>query len=458
MLTGRRAGVRQRPVGVSRIARIVAAALLLALPASAAAQPAPPSAAASDPDSLGWMQGAPPPPDKRIGLPESDFFSFPKMRWSVCHIRELLPTERMRRDLGAPRPLDTALDPGIDAVTFTPLGGGPSMTWADAFAANYTDGLVVLHRGRIVYERYAGCLTPAGKHAAMSMTKSLTGLMAEILVAEGRLDPQAIVGELIPELADSAFADATVRQVMDMTTALAFSEDYSDPKADIWAYSAAASPWPKPAGYTGPRGYYAFLQRVEKQGRHGARFGYRTVNTDALGWLIERTTGQALTDLLSERIWQPIGAEQDGYFTVDSLGTAFAGGGLSAGLRDMARFGQLVLDGGVVDGRRIFPAAVVESLRAGGDRDAFAKAGYDTLPGASYRAMWWVLHNAHGAFAARGVHGQTVYIDPTARMVIARFASHPRAKNAAIDPTSLPAFDAVARYLVGREGAAEAAD
>jgi CubicO group peptidase (beta-lactamase class C family) len=95
----------------------------------------------------------------------------------------------------------------------------------------------------------------------------------------------------------------------------------------------------------------------------------------------------------------------------------------------------------------VFPAAVVENLRTGGDKAAFAKAGYTSLPGASYRSMWWILHNDHGAFAARGVHGQTVYIDPAADMVIARFASHPRAKNAAIDPTSLPAFHAVARYL-----------
>jgi hypothetical protein len=325
------------------------------------------------------------------------------------------------------------------------------MTWGEAFAANYTDGLVILHAGRIVYERYAGCLERGGKHAAMSMTKSLTGLLAEILVAEGRLNPDMRVDHVIPELGGSAFADATVRQVMDMTTALDFSEDYADPAADIWTYSAAASPWPKPSGYDGPVGYYAYLLTVKKAGEHGARFGYRTVNTDALGWIIERTTGRPLTELLSERIWQPLGAEQDAYFTVDAIGTAFAGGGLSAGLRDMASFGDLVLNGGVIEGKRLFPSEVVASLRAGGEKDAFAKAGYRTLPGASYRSMWWILHNDHGAFAARGVHGQTVYIDPTADMVIARFASHPNAKNAAIDPTSLPAYHAVARYLLSTQ-------
>ena len=113
-------------------------------------------------------------------------------------------------------------------MTFLPLGGGAPMTWARSLAANYTDGIVVLHRGRIVYERYFGCLDEAGKHGAMSMTKSLTGLLAEILVQEGRLDEGAMVSEIVPELAGSAFGNATVRQVMDMTTGVRFSEDYAD--------------------------------------------------------------------------------------------------------------------------------------------------------------------------------------------------------------------------------------
>ena len=146
-----------------------------------------------------------------------------------------------------------------------------------------------------------------------------------------------------------------------------------------------------------------------------------------------------------------MGAEQDAYMTVDSKGTPFAGGGLSAGLRDLGRIGQLMLGAGVIHGERLFPAEVVENIRAGGSPEAFAKAGYTTLEGASYRSMWWLLHNEHGAFAARGVHGQTIYVDPTAEMVLVRFASFPTAKNAVIDPTSLPAYQAVAEYLLSKD-------
>ena len=423
-------------------------ALFCGLEYAFAQSASPLSAENSDPSKLGWMMGFPPLPEKLIMQPESDYFSFPKLRWTVCHIRELLPTKQVSRGIGSPIKLSYAIDDGIDTVLFKPLGGDEPMTWKESLTANYTDGILIIHKGRIVYERYFGCLEEMGKHAAMSMTKSVTGLLAEILVAEGRLDDTAKVSKIIPELANSAFGSATVRQVMDMTTALDYSEDYSDPKADIWIYSKAASPLPKPKNYRGPNGYFEYLQTVKQNGVHGEAFGYKTINTDALGWIISRVTGKDLADLLSERIWSRMGAEQDAYMTVDSKGTPFAGGGLSAGLRDLGRIGLLMLNGGEINGQRLFPQEVVEHIRAGGDKKAFAKAGYRTLEGGSYRSMWWIFHNKHDAFAARGVHGQTIYMDPTAEMLIVRFSSFPTAKNAKIDPTSLPAYQAVAEYLM----------
>jgi CubicO group peptidase (beta-lactamase class C family) len=211
-------------------ASALAAVLTWSLGSAALAQSEPLSAQESDPRVMGWMQGFPPPPDKLITQPDSNFFSFPKLRWSVCHLREFLPTEQIGRGTGAPRPLAypspavfADLARQIDALTFTPIGGGDAMTWEESLYANYTDGMLILHRGEVVYERYFGCLEEDGKHAAMSMTKSVTGLLGEILVAEGKLDDTALVRDLIPEIGDSAFATATVRQVMDMTTGVRYS-------------------------------------------------------------------------------------------------------------------------------------------------------------------------------------------------------------------------------------------
>ncbi len=438
------AGRPGRSAGIA----IVAAAFAMAMMPALAQPGGTMSAAESDPGRLGWMVGSPPAPDKIIRFSDDDYFGFPKLRWTVCHFRQLMPTVGVSRGLGAPVPFERKIDRSIDAVRFTPLDGGGRMTWAESLAANYTDGIVILHDGILVYERYAGCLGEAGQHGAMSVTKSLTGLLGEMLVAEGTISEAAKVGAIVPELAASAFGDATVGQVLEMTTGLRYSEDYADPNADVWIYAAAGNPLPKPAGYAGPRSYFEYLQTVRKEGQHGVAFGYKTINTDALGWIISRVTGKSVADLLAERIWSKMGAEQDAYYSVDSIGTPFAGGGLSAGLRDMARIGQLMLDGGVINGERLIPEAAIRRIRAGGDKAAFEKAGYAMLRGWSYRGMWWVTHNGHGAFMARGVHGQSIYVDPAARMVIARFGSHPLAGNAANDPTTLPAFEAVARHLM----------
>jgi CubicO group peptidase (beta-lactamase class C family) len=407
-----------------------------------------PTAAQTDPVALGWMLGSPPPADKVIRFADGSGYKFPQTRWSFSNFRQLMPTTQVSRGTGAPAALPRALRNDLDAVSFVPLGKDTPMTWAQAFDANYTDGVVVLHKGRIVYERYAGALKPEGQHISMSVTKSFFGTLGAMLVAEGKLDENAPVSRYVPELKDSAFGDATIRQVLDMRTGLKYSENYLDPNAEIWQHTRAGGVLPRPPGYQGPQTFYEFLQTVKKEGEHGGAFAYKTVNSDALGWVIRRATGQSIGQLLSERIWSRLGMEQDAYFTVDSVGNEFAGGGLNAGLRDMARFGEMMRNQGKFNGQQIIPASVVQDIAKGGDKSAFPQASFPTLPGWSYRNMWWVSNNEHGAYSARGIHGQAIYIDPKAEMVIARFASHPMPNNPFNDPNSLPAYMALAKHLM----------
>ena len=196
------------------------AAVVMSLLSAPSALTQPSDAIASDPRNMGWMQGFPPQPDKVIGQPSSDYFSFPKLRWTFCHFRQLQATRGVSRGLDPISALPVSLDPTIDSVTFTPIGANELMTWEASLAANYTDGIVVMHRGEIVYEYYSGCLDRSGRHGAMSVTKSFVGVIGEMLIAEGTLDDQKRVSEYVPELTQSAFGSATLRQVMDMTTAL----------------------------------------------------------------------------------------------------------------------------------------------------------------------------------------------------------------------------------------------
>ena len=429
------------------VAALLAALATAAAHAQTAASAPPPTAESTDPVKLGWMVGSPPPPDKLIRFADGSFYTWPKFRWTFSNGRQFGPTTNVSRGLAAPSPLPRAMRDDLDAITFTPLGKTETMTWAQSLAANFTDGIVVLHKGRIVYERYFGALKENGQHIAQSVTKSFFGTIGQILVAEGTLDENAPVAKYVPELKDSAFGDATIRQLLDMRTGLRYSENYADPKAEVWDHVRAGGVLPRPANYQGPQTFYEFLQSVKKEGEHGGPFAYKTVNSDALGWVIRRVTGKTVGENLSERIWSKLGMEQDAYFSVDSVGTEFAGGGLNTGLRDLARFGEMMRNGGRASGQQVIPAAVVDDIRKGGDKSAFPAASYPLLKGWSYRNMWWVTNNANGAFAARGVHGQAIYIDPKAEMVIARYASFPMAANAANDPTSLPAYQAMGEYL-----------
>ncbi|GIQ58332.1 6-aminohexanoate-dimer hydrolase [Flavobacterium collinsii] len=408
-------------------------------------------AAQSDPIMMGWMKGSPPPDNKIPRFEDGSFFQFPALRWSVAHMRQFMPTVNVSRGLGTAIPLTKNGNKDIDKIKFVPLGETKAMTWEVSMQKVYADGVIVMHHGKVVYEKYFGALAVDGQHAAMSVTKSFTGTLGIILAKEGLIDTTKTVSYYIPELKESAFGDASVREIMDMTTALQFSEDYADPNAEIWKFSAAGNPLPKPKDYTGPKTYYEYLPTVKKKGVHGESFGYKTVNSDVLGWIISRVTGKTVAEVLSEKIWRKIGAEQDGYFSVDVIGTPFAGGGFNLGLRDMARFGQLILNNGKVGKQQIIPKAAIDDIKKGGNKQAFTKAGYSLLKGWSYRNMWWITHNAHGAFCARGVHGQVIYIDPKADMVIVRFASNPVAGNAANDPYSLPAYEAVAEFLINRK-------
>ncbi len=410
-----------------------------------------PSAAQSDPNTMGWMQGHPPAPDKIVKFSDGSLFRFPQLRWSTSHYRELVASKAVSKGQGACRELTYALRDDLDALSFQVMNQAQRMTWMQAFDANYTDGLLVMHQGKVVYEKYAGALTPLGQHMSFSIAKSFTGLLGAMLVASGDLNEHALVTHYLPELAGSGFGNATVRQVMDMTTGIAYSEDYANPQADIWRHARAGGvlpPLPASAGNQDPASFYDFLKTVPSQGEHGLAFSYKTVNSDVLGWLIGRVTQQALNERVSELLWQPIGAQQDAYYTIDSTGVCFAGGGLNTGLRDLARFGELMRCHGAVGGQQIVPTAVVNDIRAGANKEHFKQAGLATLGGWSYRNMWWVSHNAHGAYMARGIHGQALYIDPSANMVIARYASHPLASNIHLDPCSLPAYHALAQHLM----------
>ncbi len=406
----------------------------------------PPNAADSDPRTVGLMTGFPPSLDKAVTFADASFRKFPQLRWAWSNIRQLVPTINVWRGPGPASVLPRDEQP-LGAVKLTTMDGR-ALNFDQALAETYADGIVVLHRGRLVFERYFGALEPHRQHLAMSVTKSFTGTLAGMLVAEGKIDPAAPVTTYVPELGKSGFGDANVRQVMDMTTGIKYTEVYTDPDSDVWAMRRANGMAPPLPGEA-PLSLLEYLTTIPKLGEHDKAFTYRTANTDVLAWIIRRASGKSLSALLSERIWQPMGAEEDAHYTVDRLGIESGGGGLNTTTRDLARFGEVMRNRGNFNGRQIVPASVVDDIAKGGDRAKFDARTFPTIPGWSYRNQWWVSHNDHGVYMARGIHGQSIYVNPKAEVVIARYASHHAAGNVNNDPVTLPAFAAISTALMG---------
>ena len=411
----------------------------------------------SDPSALGFMQGFPPPRDKLLSTKNNEFFNFPALRYSVNHMNEFYPTSITATDSTNKYRVKTKIDKNIENIMFTPWGEQEQISFKDALDINYTDGIIILHKGKIVYENYPSSGTQRDtRHAAMSLSKSFTGTLAAILADEGVIDPNKPVTYYLPELKNSGYEGASVRNVMDMTTAIKYSEDYNNPDAEIWGFTLSGQTV-KPDGYKGPRNYYEYLSSTvkEKDKEHGSEFGYKTINTEVLGWIITRCTGKKLNELLSEKIWKKMGAMYDGYYMISADGIPFAGGGYNLSLIDAAYFGETMRCKGMLGGKRIISERVIEDIMENGGSkeniEHFAKSGeYPLLKGWGYRDMWWCTNNSHGAFMARGVHGQAIYVDPKAEMVIARFASSPLASNKYIDPHSIPLYEAVAEYLMNK--------
>ena len=230
------------------------------------------------------MKGSPPPPARRIRFEDDEILDFPQLRWSLSHMREFVPTVPVWRGTGAPSDrgaISRGREAAIDELTFDDLGGRRH-TWADSLTQTYTDGILVMYRGMRIYERYFGALEPHRPHACFSITKSYVATLAATLIHEGLLDEDKPVPHYLPEMAGTAYEDATLRQVLDMQIGVLYSEDYADPHAQIWDYSRAGGLRTRPADYAGPSNYYEYLVTLRKSGKHGEVFDYKTVNTEVI--------------------------------------------------------------------------------------------------------------------------------------------------------------------------------
>ncbi len=302
---------------------------------------------------------------------------------------------------------------------------GQEQTIGKLMGESFTDALVVLKDGVIVTEQYSPGFCRHEPHLVMSVSKSIASALCAVLVDDGTLSVDDLVTDIIPEVSGSAYEGAKVRHLLDMTVDLDFIEDYVDPMSDVWRLDVAAG-WRTPVPGVADN-MRQFLTGLKGGGEHGHTFNYVSANTDLLGWILERAGERDFATLLSEHIWQPMGAEYDAYITLDRLGAPQADGGICVTARDLARFGRLHLLNGKVDRRQVVPAGWIQDFRENGDQEAWNRGSFAAdMPAHHYRSKWYVnLSDSHRAYKGIGIHGQFVVVDPVSSVVIAHLASHP---------------------------------
>ena len=387
------------------------------------------------------MDGFPPSRESQVTF--QNYREYPFSQWSFRNAGAPFHVLMLPRS-GAVHQFQTSAQPTIASAVIGDSMGN-NKTFESVFKDNYADGVLVLHNNTILYEQYWNGLSRDYQHIWFSMTKSLTSAALGILVEQKKIDLASSPALYISELKNTPYERATIQDVLNMSTALDFKENYTDTSSFFWkVYGAARDQYyVKGARDADPMtadvyGVYDFLAKSVTPNQNlkpGEVFEYNSSNADVIGWIISRTSGQSFTDFIRNNIWAKIGAEHDATMAVDRAYMGVATMGMSTTLRDAALFGAMILNRGKVEGKEIIPAKWVdETLKISeADKirylknDVYSKAG---MPWIAYKNFWWILDDKKGEFAAIGTNGQVIYLNRSANLVIAYFSSQPGASSA----------------------------
>jgi CubicO group peptidase (beta-lactamase class C family) len=376
------------------------------------------------------------PPDKASQVTFENYRHYPYNKWAF-------------RNIGAPfNTLTIPREGQVSALAEKNLGQLGELKLTDAFgekrtveqilADNDTDGFVVLRDNEVLFERYYGGMGRHDHHIWFSATKSLVSTAIGILIARGEISLSDSPADYIPELKGSGFERTTIQNVLNHSSAIDFKENYTDLNSDFLKYygpalNMAYVPGGRDAqpGSTEIYGVHDFLAKFvdeDKSLQPGDEFDYNSANADVAGWLVARVSGMPLQNFIQKNIWSKLGAEHDGLIAVDRAYMPVATGGMSTTLRDAALFGQMILKRGKANGEQVVPADWVDQslkLRAKDKAKMQQNLKYQDNSWTAYKNMWWIINDEKGEYAAVGVHGQVIYINRSANLVIAYFSSQP---------------------------------
>lgn len=333
--------------------------------------------------------------------------------WSFRHVRELLPTAQV--DCApTPRKLNSAIDLGLGDVEFESSNGVVKVL--DFLKSSHSDSFTVVKGEDLKFEWVVDGMKSNEPHLIFSVTKSVTSMLIGALVGEGLINVDELVTKYVPEVAESGFAGATVRNLLDMTASYSFVEDYT-PGPDIIAYRHSVGWYPAPLGSPN---LHDFIASRKSDGEHGQRFRYMSPTTDLLGWVAEAASGLPYATALSKYVWTKIGTEAPAHITLDRAGSPRAAGGLSVIPRDLARFGMMIRDGGMSAVDSSYVADVFDN----GSHEQWANGDFaETFENGIYRSCCYKPGVDPDVVMGIGIHGQMLYIDRARGVVVAKQSS-----------------------------------
>ena len=325
------------------------------------------------------------------------------------HMERFVPTSTM-----PPSPEPWKLGENLDSLQYSADFHGKDVSLEEFIQLSDTSAFLVIKDGQVLYERYAHGDRRDSLHTSFSVAKSFTSALIGIALGEGKIasldDP---VRKYLPELRNQSFDGVTVRHILQMSSGLRFNENYTDPKSDI----------NRMVGMVPPLSYLEYINTLEREHEPGTYNHYASINTQLLGILLSRVTGESLTDYMTRKLWHPVGMEHKGLWTLDPDGNELAMGGLAASARDYARLGLLYLNEGKRGEQTILPPGWAKESVTPNQPHLMPGENPGSSNTAGYMYQWWTPREWDGDFLARGIWGQNIYVHPANRVVIVKLAA-----------------------------------
>ena len=356
---------------------------------------------------------------------KENWLTAPINKKSFQNIESLFDTIRLKRSSDAPSEIPLNLQ-SLDSIEMQNIEG-QTQSFREMMDSTHTDSFLVLKNGEIIFEEYFNDMSSDSLHLMNSITKSFIGMLVGILSDEGIFDKKDKITKYLPELNDTGFSETTIQSALDMSSAVKFEEDYDDPLCEFWREAAVVGWRPDLVDENSPKTLLDFaLSLKEKEQEEMEGYHYRSVLTNVIAMVIEKATNKRVQDLLEKHLWQKLKTEQDAVIVVDKTGLPFVGAGMNACTRDLARFGQMILNDGLYEEEQIVPKQWIDSTRIADDgyRERFAKSDHgEMLPGGHYKNKMWVANLDE--MMCIGIFGQIIHINRNTGTVIVKFSSFP---------------------------------